>query len=112
MSFHRVIPFCAFVMASPAFGETDLSGLYAVDGRNPDGSAYSGALSLTHAGDTIAAHWTVGADSYRGSGTLENRIVTVDWGSTYPVIYVVMPDGSLHGTWDNGRALEKASPRN
>lgn len=28
-------------------------------------------------------------------------------GSTYPIIYLVMADGTLHGTWENGTALEK-----
>ncbi len=28
-------------------------------------------------------------------------------GYTYPIIYVVMADGTLHGTWKSGAALEK-----
>ncbi|KMW59569.1 hypothetical protein AIOL_004551 [Candidatus Rhodobacter oscarellae] len=27
-----------------------------------------------------------------------------------PVVYVWMPDGTLHGTWDGGLALEKLTP--
>ncbi len=37
----------------------------------------------------------------------EGRVVTVDWGAETPVVYVVMPGGALHGTWDGGMALER-----
>ena len=48
---------------------------------------------------------------HRGVGVLDGRVVTVDWGDATPVIYVVMEDGELHGTWADGTALEKLTPR-
>lgn len=55
--------------------------------------------------------WLVNGDTIRGQGTREGRILTIDWGDKTPVIYVVMPDRTLHGTWDDGLALEKLTPR-
>ncbi|KMW59575.1 hypothetical protein AIOL_004557 [Candidatus Rhodobacter oscarellae] len=43
-------------------------------------------------------------------GRVDGRVVTVNWGSATPVVYVWMPDGTLHGTWDGGLALEKLTP--
>ncbi len=89
----------------------DISGNYTAEGRNPDGSAYSGQVRITQQGTRIAFAWQVGNDSYSGEGLIDGRVVAVDWGATTPVVYVVMPDGELHGTWDDGKALERLLPR-
>lgn len=94
------------MVAAPALAQ-DLSGTYAAQGRNPDGSAYQGSVVLTHSANVVSMAWRVGNSSYIGTGVQEGRVVTVDWGQGAPVVYVVMPDGALHGTWADGFALER-----
>lgn len=84
-----------------------VAGSYAAEGRNPDGSAYSGQVTIRQDGTRVSMDWRIGTDTYSGDGVVEGRVVTVDWGAETPVVYVVMPDGDLHGTWDDGRGLEK-----
>ena len=38
-------------------------------------------------------------------------MLVVTWGDTYPVYYVILPNGELHGTWANGTGLEKLVPQ-
>jgi hypothetical protein len=90
----------------------DVSGEYTVEGRNIDGSAYSGSLRLTQTGQDVVGEWQIASDSFRGAGPLDGRILTLNWQPGQPpVIYVVMPDGALYGTWAEGKALERALPR-
>ncbi len=88
-----------------------IAGSYTAAGLNADGSKYSGTTEIVEQGDAVEFTWLVQGDTMRGSGTREGRVVTVDWGAATPVIYVIMPDGTLHGTWDDGAALEKLTPR-
>ena len=81
-------------------------GKYTVQGTNPNGSTYSGTLTLTRTGDTHHLRWRIGAQAYQGSGLLKGRVLTVDWGARYPVIYRVMDNGVLKGSWANGKARE------
>ncbi len=102
----------AITLATTAVAQESLTGLYTVEGRNPDGSTYTGQLSLAQNGAEVTASWKVGNDSFLGSGTLEGRVLTINWYAETPVVYVVMPDGTLHGTWSDGYALERAQPSN
>jgi len=88
----------------------DLSGSYRVNGRNPNGAAYEGAVQIIDNNGAIAMSWQVG-NSYSGVGRVEGRVLTVDWGSSDPVIYVINPDGTLYGTWARGTALELLTPK-
>ena len=86
----------------------DITGQYRVEGRNADGSAYSGLVNVNQvAGGGVGFAWAVAGQSYNGTGVREGRVVTVHWGDNTPVVYVIMPDGTLHGTWADGRALER-----
>ena len=87
-----------------------VGGSYHVQGRNPDGSTYSGRVQITDNGGAISMRWSVGSQSYSGTGTRNGDVIWVDWGSAHPVVYVRMPDGELHGTWADGAALEKLIP--
>ena len=91
--------------------QRSLAGRYRSEGRNPDGSAYSGTVTIAQQGQAVDFTWVIGTDTYRGTGQVDGRVVTVDWGEATPVIYVVMENGALHGTWDDGLALEKLTPR-
>ncbi|WP_305971132.1 MULTISPECIES: hypothetical protein [unclassified Mameliella] len=95
----------------PIEGGSDIAGAYRVAGRNPDGSAYSGTLQLTGNSARYQLTWTIAGQIFRGTGRLEGRVLTVDWqGDSNPVVYVLMPDGSLHGTWADGLALDRLEP--
>lgn len=87
-----------------------VAGQYRVEGRNPDGSAYSGTVVISEQGNAVQFNWRVGASTYLGSGTRNGDVIWVNWGSQYPVVYVRMPSGQLHGTWENGTALERLLP--
>ncbi|MDU8927312.1 hypothetical protein RXV86_07940 [Alisedimentitalea sp. MJ-SS2] len=101
-----------FLLAAPVLAQdipADISGTYKVEGRNPDGSAYNGQLTVQEStGGAVAFAWIVAKQSYAGVGVRDGRVVTVDWGADTPVVYVVMPGGELHGTWAGGTALERA----
>lgn len=85
----------------------DISGVYRAEGRNPDGSAYAGTAVINAVGATVQIDWTVGNQRYSGAGVRDGQVVVVNWGQPAPVIYVVMSNGDLYGTWENGTALER-----
>ena len=96
--------------SAQAQANSPIAGQYNARGRNPDGSEYSGIVHLTEMDGTVSMVWQVGSETYAGKGPRDGRIVTVDWGSDSPVVYLIMANGALHGTWANGLALEKLTP--
>lgn len=96
------------------FAETpaayDIAGNYYANGRYPDGSAYEGRVQIGQQGNKVSINWTIGGSDYSGQGVIDGRVVAVDWGDSTPIVYVVMANGALHGTWNDGLALEKLSP--
>ena len=88
---------------APAF---NLVGKYTAQGRNPDGSRYQGTVAISKEGEIYHFQWWIGNQTYRGKGTLSDGVLTVDWGDSQPVIYQVMADGALKGTWAGGKASE------
>ena len=100
--------FAGLAMPVMAQSTGDISGVYNAEGRNPDGSRYTGKVTVQESvGGAVAFAWIVANQSYAGVGTRDGRVVSVDWGADHPVVYVIMPDGALHGTWGDGRALER-----
>jgi hypothetical protein len=98
-------------VATAASGEVEPpQGLYSVTGRNADGSSYTGTVKLTAQGKGLALAWQVGGTSYKGKGTLKGNLLTVDWGSSTPVVYALAEDGSLTGLWDAGQGEETLTP--
>jgi hypothetical protein len=85
----------------------DINGFYQAQGRNPDGSAYAGTAVVAEVNGSVQINWTVGTQSYAGTGSREGQVVVVNWGQPAPVVYVVMANGDLYGTWQNGTALER-----
>ncbi len=106
-----LLPLPATAQARKGGPVRDIAGSYAANGMNADGSRYAGTVEIAQSGATIEMSWSIGNDSYRGTGTLEGRVLSVDWGSDSPVIYVVMNSGELPGTRGDGTALEKLPPR-
>jgi len=100
--------------ASPAPATVDQAGIggsYAVKGTNPDGSSYAGSCEVALKPDgSYSFDWIVGGSAYVGVGNLENGVMTVDWGDSWPVVYRVQQGGRiLVGTWSNGKAAERMS---
>lgn len=87
-----------------------IAGTYDARGMNPDGSVYRGEVKIAQQASTVEFYWNIAGQTYTGRGQIEGRVLTVDWGSPTPVVYVLM-GRELHGTWDNGTALEKLTPR-
>lgn len=99
-----------FVFAPVSARDLNISGLYSVNGLNPDGSGYSGYACIEESSSVVHISWSIpGSPEYIGNGKLEDRILSVDWGDDFPVIYVIMADGELHGTWADGWAAERLS---
>jgi hypothetical protein len=89
----------------PGLSET-LPGKYSVSGTNPNGSSYSGEVTIRHDRGTYYFNWRVGRDTFRGSGKLNGRTLTINWGQSSPVIYRVLNDGTLSGKWARGTGSE------
>ncbi len=84
----------------------DIAGQYYAYGRNTDGSAYEGTAQIAANSDgSFTVNWQVGT-AYSGRGNVEGRVFTVDFGANDPVVYVIMEDGDLHGTWGDGLGLD------
>ena len=101
---------CVVIVCAGAVLAQSIAGQYRVEGRNPDGSVYDGSVRIADNDGAIAMTWSVESHSYQGTGTRNQDVIWVDWGDQYPVVYVRMPDGALHGTWTNGRAVERLLP--
>ena len=86
-------------------------GRYRVSGRNPNGSSYSGAATImSESGGRYGMEWTIESTSYRGAGTLDGNLHTVNLGGMTPVVYAIAADGRLNGLWDAGRGQETLIP--
>lgn len=98
----------ATLAAFSALAQTvNINGMYTAEGRNPDGSTYTGSVVMAELNGAVQINWTVGNQQYAGTGVRDGQVVVVNWGAAHPVIYVIMANGNLHGTWDEGKALER-----
>ncbi|HEX7534448.1 MAG TPA: tetratricopeptide repeat protein [Syntrophales bacterium] len=86
--------------------ERRVEGTYNVVGTNPDGTSYSGMVTITRNDGAYVFVWTIGSSTFRGTGNFQGETLIIDWGQSYPVIYKVAEDGRLIGTWNNGNASE------
>ena len=116
-----IVTSIAFLMAAPVLAQTsagsvgtghesyarDISGRYLAKGRNPDGSAYTGTCDVVQSGNSVTFNWVISGAPNTGHGTIDGRVVTVDWGDATPVLYVITDGGALHGTWSDGTALDR-----
>jgi Caspase domain len=85
-----------------------IGGTYTIDGTNPNGTRYIGTCQITKRLDGDYDYtWTTGGSVSKGLGKLNNDIMTVNYGDTYPAIYKVLDNGKkLDGTWANGAGKE------
>ena len=96
-----------------AAAETHMSppgGQYKLTGRNPNQTTYSGSVSIRARREGFEVGWRIGSTTYRGTGTLDGNILTVNWGQPTPIVYALAADGSLRGLWAGGRGEETLTP--
>ncbi|WP_417668440.1 hypothetical protein [Roseibium sp.] len=84
-----------------------LEGTYSVDGRNPNGTRYTGRVYLTAKSGVAFFRWEISGQTFHGQGGMAGSVLTIDWGESEPVIYRVNADGTLDGTWAGGKASER-----
>lgn len=97
----------AILAGSAVAQQVAISGVFVAQGRSPDGSAYSGQAAVAEQDGAVKINWTVGSQTYAGTGIRDGQVVVVNWGQADPVIYVIMANGDMHGTWAAGRGLER-----
>lgn len=57
-----------------------VTGSYRVEGRNPDGSAYSGRVQISGTAKALVVEWQVANQRYTGKGSRNGDVVWIDWG--------------------------------
>lgn len=89
---------------------TSLEGKYTSRGKNPDGSSYVGTAEIRTEGNIVYIGWRIAGQKFSGHGRLNGNVLTINWGDTTPVVYAVLPNGVLQGTWSNGKATDVLTP--
>jgi len=84
-----------------------LTGVYRSDGRNPNGTRYRGITVINRSGGQVQFRWWIGKQIFDGTGDFAGKILVVNWGDKYPVIYAVDKHGFLTGEWADGKATER-----
>lgn len=106
----RAFPLLILTLTSAA--AADLTGQYAVDGRNPDGERYAGTLTLRPLGQGWAAEWRT-PDSSHGVGLSDGRTLVLAYGGDEcgVVAWDATQPGRLAGQWtlDGRLGREQAS---
>ncbi len=93
-------------IAEPSAG-SDLSGVYACEGTNPDGSPYTAVVEIVKRQDTYLVRWTQENDEQvMGVGIQQDGVLAVSYfgGAPAIVVYSVATDGRLSGQWTMGGA--------
>lgn len=98
----------AAVLSAPALAAD--SETYSVDGAGPDGSKYSGSVTLTELhptgkvdGDVFTVEWTIGSEVTKGVGVLSDDrktlSVTYPSGDTVGLSTMIQTDTGATGIW-------------
>ena len=111
LPFTLIVAGAASAQVQEGVSIADIVGDYKVSGRNPDGSAYSGSLTLSEGFGAALLEWSVASRSYSGEGNFVGNVLVVNWGAKHPVIYTIDANGNLAGTWAGGLASEKLTRR-
>jgi hypothetical protein len=96
-----------------------LSHRYDAAGTNPDGSKYSGTVTIDIISDTtFAIQWNIGGELYKGFGMRRNDALAATYtmgGEPGLMIYQVDDKGIMRGLWavrgQNGNGTEVLTPR-
>jgi hypothetical protein len=108
------------VLAGPALAQ-DIGGNYTVEGKNPDGSTYSGTATIEGTtGGNCAINWSIGngqasqAFCMRQNNVLSGAYILGD--AIGIVVYQLGNGGELEGTWSiagkEGVGVERLTPAN
>jgi hypothetical protein len=99
-------------------GPPGLSGTYKiVQGKNPDGSSYTGSVKIAKQGDVYQLAWSIPGTSYAGIGILKGKVLSVGWGQGNPpgVVAYSVERAKLDGVWatpsDKGLGKERLERR-
>ena len=87
--------------------ETDLTGVYACEGQNPDGSPYKGIVEIVKVEETYLVRWTMPNNSQvMGVGIHREGVLAVSYygGAPAVVAYSTATAGKLDGKWTSGGA--------
>lgn len=89
--------------------DEDLPGIYTVNGTDPIGTEYSGTIVIkaTDRADRFDVEWIVTGAIQVGVGVRSGDRLTVEWteinsatdDGTGPIVYEIMDNGELVGTW-------------
>ncbi len=85
-------------------------GTYRLDGVKPDGSAYTGTVSISRSGDDFALVWQAGTESHHGKGKRQGNLLQVKRADGLPAIYALDTDGTLRGLLGKGHGEEALTP--
>lgn len=91
--------------------QIDINGVFRAEGRYVNGTAYVGSAIVSETNGNVQISWTLDGQSYSGTGVRQGQIVAVNGGQPDPIVYVIMANGAMHGTWANGTALERLIPQ-
>lgn len=91
---------------------------YDAAGTNPDGSKYTGTVSIKLISDTtFAIEWNIGGELYKGFGMRRNDTLAATYtvgGEPGLMIYQVDDKGVMRGAWavrgENGNGSELLTP--
>ena len=89
-------------IASPVVPHPYLEGGYTLTGNNANGKSYKGSLTIAQQGPTIwDLAWNPGLSTPGIGISVDKSLFDAAYGGTGcgVVVYQVMPDGSLHGSW-------------
>jgi hypothetical protein len=92
-----------------AYGDDWLDGEYTVNGTRPDGTPYTGSLSITSVGsdsfdnDTYELTWTIGQAEIDGLAIYHDDILSAAFGAEDCglITYSLHSDGKFAGTWSD-----------
>ncbi len=98
-----ILSLTALLLSAHVAAAQGLAGRYLVTGTNLDGSPYSGEAVISLSSDvTCEIVWTTGGSSSSGICMRDSNAFAAAYelnGAVGLVIYLIQPDGTLHGTW-------------
>lgn len=108
-----------FVGISAGADSLTLAPSYKAAGKNPDGSAYTGTVTIKIISDTTyTVEWKIGDSVLKGFGMRQGDTLAATYmldGQPGLVVYKVQQGGTLNGTWaikgESGSGSEVLTPR-
>ena len=111
-----LLAFLALGVVAPAAlaqqTRTDYSGAYSIAGKNPDGSSYTGSMTVTPYGDGYRVTAVYGNETWRGIGNdIGDYLAVAFLDGTNPVISIFKVSGNntLEGFWQGADNAKEGS---